>query len=167
MIFVYGFGPYKEFQDNISANVISLLPLLAGVHSHVFDTAFDRGMFEAAFELAQPNYILGLGQSRRETHLQLESIAKNLMRDTGIDPAAISSSVAESERMLRWTLPLESDCAGSKDAGSYVCNYSMWIAEEWAREHDAKSAFIHIPVAFDVQRVVDYVTSILKRVKAE
>ena len=57
-------------------------------------------------------------------------------------------------------------CEASDYPGTYVCNYSMWVAEEWALPHRAQFAFVHVPRLFDPSVAADYVHSIIKTARS-
>lgn len=164
MIFVYGFGPYDEFKGNVSASVIARLPKAIRDRSRVFRTIFDRAMFESALNEFQPTHILGLGQLRNGSKLRVEQYAQNLWAKRKGIPAPIVTPCCNSRREMRWSLPLNDSCEYGQDAGTYVCNYSMWVCDEWAGAHGAESAFLHIPVSFDVAAATRYVMEVFSSV---
>lgn len=53
----------------------------------------------------------------------------------------------------------------SYDAGVYVCNYSMYVCQEWAAKNGKKFAFIHIPRNHNTELVFSYLINVLKSVK--
>lgn len=161
MIFIYGFGPYDEFKGNISATVIANLPEAVGVSSQVFPSVFDRAIFDKSLNEFQPKYILGLGQTRRGCKLRIERYAHNVWAKRKGTPNSIVADASYHRRRMRWTLPLDESCEIGEDAGTYVCNFSMWVCDEWAEINSAVSAFLHIPVSFDVKTAVQYVESVI------
>jgi pyrrolidone-carboxylate peptidase len=66
---------------------------------------------------------------------------------------------------MKWALPLNEICEYGEDAGTYVCNFSMWVCNEWAAMHSAHSAFLHIPATFDVPMAAEYVKWVIAEVK--
>jgi pyrrolidone-carboxylate peptidase len=145
-ILLYGFGPYRQFRDNITAKIIKSLPPAKGVVRVVFRVRFDRAQFVQALERHRPDIVLGLGQSSRRT-LEIETRAANRRR-------AAKQSQARAIRKLgpRWlptTLPLNLGrrIKRSKSAGDYVCNFSMYVMlDEIRRSSSAvQFGFMHIP----------------------
>ena len=47
-ILLYGFGPYRQFRDNITARIIKSLPRQAGLKKVVFPVRFHRAQFVEA-----------------------------------------------------------------------------------------------------------------------
>jgi pyrrolidone-carboxylate peptidase len=160
MLLIYGFGPYLDFEDNITLEVIGRLPPELRRRSHVFDVVFDAAMFETRFADTQPRYLLGLGQTPHGNNLRIESRTVNAMAEPTTQPGPIDSRASEGQRPMSWRLPDDPACVVSRDAGTYVCNFSMWIAEDWARRNGAAAAFIHVPRVFDPGQAARYVESV-------
>lgn len=161
--FVYGFGAYEEFQQNITADIIKNLCPTLNHSSCIFDVNFDQKMFETALESIKPTHILGLGQSRQGEKLKLESRAINAMAKKGDTPIPIEPAAIEYIDTLSWQLPSSEICELSEDAGTYVCNYSMWVVSNWARSNNAHFAFLHIPHTFDLKTATQYVSLTLSK----
>ena len=166
MFFVYGFGPYDEFDDNITAKIIPQLALDPDDHFRIFDVVFDRTVIEEALKIAAPKFILGLGQTREGAKLRIEQRILNAMAERTLQPVTISADAGESTRDIRWKLPVAEFCEESDNPGTYVCNFSMWIAEEWALSYGAQFAFVHVPRLFDPSVAADYVRSIIKSARS-
>ena len=148
-ILIYGFGPYGDFTDNVTERILSEFPPLAEVATKIFEVRFDRRMFESHFESIQPDIILGLGQHPTSETIREERVAKNVMAERGEAPVTIDASAPETLSMsLR--LPTSEVVVETTDAGSYVCNYSMWISESYSRANSGRAAFLHIPPNIDV-----------------
>lgn len=154
-VFIYGFGPYQEFETNITADIIERLGEEKQYACQVFDVVFDRAMFEAVLDSHRPRTILGLGQSRTGETLRIEQRARNVMRDAEICP--IESSCEAEFLHLSWALPKMSFCSESEDAGDYVCNFSMWVVENWARRNKARFAFLHVPRTLASEIALSYI----------
>ena len=163
-ILIYGFGPYREFTDNITQQAIALLPQIDGVSTHVFDVRFDREMFESLFDTHHPDIILGLGQHPRSSVFRVESVAKNIMRDMAMAGPINPSGATALQTNL--DIPLLADTELTDDAGEYVCNFSMYVGMEYAISHDLKYGFLHIPKDLTAARVADYISEIISRLMA-
>jgi pyrrolidone-carboxylate peptidase len=161
-IFVYGFGPFEEFTTNISEAVIAELAVDPRLLCHVFAVRFDRQMFEIEFNRHKPQLIIGLGQCRSGDTLRWECLAVNAMRHERHGAATpIETNCGDTFLNVSLTAPQHPFCAPSNDAGSYVCNFSMWVAEQWARANEAKYGFIHIPLTLEVPPVVNAIREII------
>ena len=152
-ILVYGFGPYKNFSKNITAAVIKKLPRQRGVFKVVFPVRFSRRQFVEAIDRFAPDAILGLGQSRRK-RIEFETRALNKRRALG---ARLARSVIESgAKSLPTSLELKlgNSVNRSKNAGDYVCNFSMYVMLEYLarRNPSAKFGFLHIPYDCQLER---------------
>jgi pyrrolidone-carboxylate peptidase len=148
-VLLYGFGPYRQFRRNITASIIKSLPPARRLKRVVFTVRFDRRQFVKALERHKPDVVLGLGQSSRRT-IELEIRAANRRR-TGVK-AKVRPIRKGGPRWLPTTLNLKigGRIKRSKNAGDYVCNYSMYVMLEELRRTDAKTpfGFIHIPHDF-------------------
>lgn len=160
----FGFGPYQEFPDNITATVLAALPDAPGIHRVIFDVAFDREMFIQTLERIQPAIVIGLGQQVRSEKIQLECCARNVMSQERHLPGRPIEVGAQQQIELSLELPCEHDCERTFNAGSYVCNFSMWWIEKWCQQNEAKFAFVHVPREGSVARVVEYLERAAGRV---
>jgi pyroglutamyl-peptidase len=145
-ILLYGFGPYRQFRDNITARILELLPPQPGLMKVVFPVRFHRRQFIQALDRYKPDIVLGLGQSTRKK-IEVEMRAAN--RKRGAKNAGARPIAARGPRWLPTTLRLTLGRAvrSSKDAGDYVCNYSMYVMLDHIRRRGQKTryGFIHIP----------------------
>ncbi len=167
MIFLYGFEPFDEFEYNVSALVIARLPRYIQDKSRVFPVTFSRSMFEDALNNYRPRYVLGLGQSRGGDKLRIERYAQNTWAKRNEVSAPICLGSGNMRREMKWSLPLKEICEYGEDAGTYVCNFSMWVCDEWAAMHSAQSAFLHIPASFDVPMAAEYIEWLIAKVQRE
>jgi pyrrolidone-carboxylate peptidase len=151
-ILLYGFGPYRQFRDNITAKIIKSLPPAKGVVRVVFRVRFDRAQFVQALERHRPDIVLGLGQSSRRT-LEVETRAANRRR---ADKHSRARPIRKGgTRWLPTTLALKlgRGIKQSKNAGDYVCNYSMYIMLDHIGRDTCAAAFgfVHIPHDYDLR----------------
>src|SRR5574341_771784 len=166
-ILLYGFGPYREFRDNITARIIRSLPSQAGLKKLLFPVRFRRRQFIDALHRHRPDIILGLGQSSRK-QIEVETRARNRRRARKQDrPRPIFN---DQPKLLPTTLAIRAGrWAGmSKDAGDYVCNYSMFVLLDEIRRKEMRTrlGFIHIPHDCDHREASRYVLRILRRFHA-
>ena len=163
-ILLYGFGPYRQFRDNITARIINSLPRQAGLRKIVFPVRFSRSQFVDALNRHKPDIVLGLGQSSRR-RIEVESRARNRQRARkNSKPHPIFTAGPKS---LATTLAIQTGrwAGKSNNAGDYVCNYSMYVmlAEIARRDMRVRFGFIHIPYDYDDQSAHRFVLSVLKQ----
>jgi pyrrolidone-carboxylate peptidase len=145
-VLVYGFGPYREFRNNITETIIEALSPLPGLKTAVFPVRFNRRQFIDVLERHKPDQVIGLGQCTRD-RIELESRAINRKQTSDMRPAKpIRKSGAE---FLPTTLDIDlgSELGHSDTAGDYVCNYSMYVMLEYIGRsgRDVRFGFLHIP----------------------
>jgi pyrrolidone-carboxylate peptidase len=60
-LLLYGFGPYRQFKENITEKILKRLPAKSGVKKIVFPVWFQKRQFIEALKRHKPEVILGLG----------------------------------------------------------------------------------------------------------
>ncbi|HEX9454712.1 MAG TPA: hypothetical protein VGA27_10140 [Candidatus Binatia bacterium] len=163
-LLVYGFGPYRQFRDNITARIIKSLEKQTGVKKLVMPVRFQRRQFVELLERFQPEMILGLGQSSRR-RIEVESRAKNRRRARkGDQPRPI---FRHRPHFFPTTLTIKvgQSVGNSKNAGDFVCNYSMYVLlDEIARRaRPTRFGFVHIPHDYDEKKARRIVEQILAK----
>jgi pyrrolidone-carboxylate peptidase len=167
-ILVYGFGPYRTFSDNITARIVARLPRQAGLTKRVFPVRFHRRQFVDALMRCIPEIVLGLGQSSRH-RIEVESRGVNHRR---ADKSAPRKAIfANESKQLRTTLKIKPGRAAkiSRNAGDYVCNYSIYVLlrEIKRRKLDTRFGFIHIPHHYDEAKAFRFVREVLQQWRNE
>jgi pyroglutamyl-peptidase len=162
-VLVYGFGPYRNFTENITAQIIESLAPRPGLRKIIFPVRFHRKQFVDALRKPIPLMVLGLGQSARP-RIEVETRAINRRR---AGKASASRPItAGGEAWMPATMPLSvtRPSAKSINAGDYVCNFSMYVMlEELERqEHQGGFAFVHIPFDYDLPAACRYVERIVR-----
>ena len=142
---IYGFGPYLHFSENITQQLLESLSANKRYSKKVFDVRFDRKMFEAVLEKEKPAWVLGMGQHRRARKIHIERCARNWMIGEGF-PKGKEIRRGGPEKLWA-TLPVEKteETTITYNAGSYVCNYSMWVVGEWCEKKGVPFGFLHVP----------------------
>ncbi|HWO42434.1 MAG TPA: hypothetical protein VNO43_11585 [Candidatus Eisenbacteria bacterium] len=163
-VLVYGFGPYRHFKENITAKILKGLPSRDNLRTVIFPVRFQRKQFTEALKKHRPDVVLGLGQSSRR-RIEIETVARNRRRD---DPRGLARPIrARGPRMLPTTLDLRPGRAlgRSRDAGNYVCNYSMYVIldEIERRGLDARFGFIHVPYSYELSKAARLIGQALNR----
>ena len=161
-ILLYGFGPYRQFRDNITARIIQSFPRQSELKTVVFPVRFQRKQFVGAIERYKPDIVLGLGQSSRR-RIDVESQAANRRYTRWVyQPKRISR---RGPALLRTTLTLKMgrQAGRSTNAGDYVCNFSMYVMLDYIRRNGSKVSygFIHIPHDYDENKAARLIEKIL------
>jgi pyroglutamyl-peptidase len=167
-VLIYGFGPYRQFQDNITAKVVKSLPARVGLQCVVFPVRFHRGQFLEALRRYNPDAVLGLGQSARQ-RIEIETRAVNRQRAS--KKAQARPIRQRGPRWLQTTLKIKLGRRRvklSNDAGDYVCNFSMYVMLEQIRRAQAsiEFGFMHIPHDADLGQARRLVRRVLRNLRA-
>jgi pyroglutamyl-peptidase len=165
-ILVTGFGPFPGAPDNPTGPLVRALGRKgwsgATVKSHVFATryqAVDRAL-PRLLTTFKPDAIVMFGLATRSRKIRVETLARNRIshhpdaggftrRPCAIDPAShrnlpVRAPAAALLRAVKRTgLPVRL----SRNAGDYLCNYTLWHATcATADQNGPKlAAFIHVP----------------------
>ena len=163
-ILVYGFGPYRQFRDNITARIVKSLPRQAGLKKIIFPVRFQRRQFIDVLDRYKPQVILGLGQSSR-SQIEVETCARNRRRVSKLAPPR--PICKDKPKLLPTTLPIRPGrvSGSSNNAGDYVCNYSMYVLLEEIDRRRMRTlfGFIHIPHDCDVRKANRSVERVLRQ----
>jgi pyroglutamyl-peptidase len=166
-ILMYGFGPYKQYKSNITRHIVSKLPVSGNLKKIVFPVRFDRKQFIDAVREHRPDFILGLGQCSGGRSMRIERRAVNLKR--GDKKERARPIVRGGAKRLAITLRLEQSAFGksakiSRDAGDYVCNFSMYVILDYLRRHrpNARFGFVHVPYDYNPNHAVKFVRKVLR-----
>jgi pyrrolidone-carboxylate peptidase len=150
-ILVYGFGVYRNFKDNVTEKIIRQLPRRRQLNKIIFSVKFRRRQFIDAVRAHEPEVILGLGQCSRGRRLRIERRAVNKRRNHQREKA--KPIVRGGPRQHYTTLKLSINPAArlSRNAGDYVCNYSMYVILDYLkrRRRPIRFGFVHIPHDYD------------------
>ena len=161
-VLLYGFGPYRRFTENITAEIIGSLPARPGLGKIVFPVRFQRRQFVEALKNPMLLMVVGLGQSTRP-RIEVETRAINRRRSS--KTSAPRPITAGGEAWLPATMPLSvtRPSAKSINAGDYVCNFSMYVMLEELERQDLNSlfGFVHIPFDHDLRAACRFVEGIV------
>lgn len=163
-LLIYGFGPYKQFKENITARVLKKLPEKKGVKKVIFPVRFQQRQFIEALKKHKPEVVLGLGQTSRGTRLKIERRAVNRRRENKNEKTR--PICPGGARWLSTTLRLTggSQARQSNNAGDYVCNYSMYVILDYLRHRGipARFGFIHMPHDYNLRSARRYVLNLVR-----
>ncbi len=164
---IYGFGPYRQFRDNVTEKILRQMPRRRWLRRIVFPVRFHRKQFVAAVEATRPDIILGLGQCSRGRYLRSESQALNRRRNSKKEKAR--PIVAGGRRRLLTDLRLACGRQGrlSDNAGDFVCNYSMYLILDFLRRRglSTRYGFVHIPHSYNVKKAARLLTRAIDKIK--
>jgi pyroglutamyl-peptidase len=164
-ILLYGFGPYRHFSANITATIVKAVPRQPGLRKLVFPVRFDRGQFIGALKKHRPDIVVGLGQSSRR-QIEIEARAANRRRASKQELARPIRR--NGPRWLATTLTLKLGRGSrSRNAGDYVCNYSMYVVLEHIKRNRLGTVFgfVHIPYDYDARKAANLVDNVLRKLR--
>ncbi len=163
-ILIYGFGPYLNFENNITQRIVEALKAVSfkdfEVQLKTFDVKFSQAMFLREVKQFKPDYVLGMGQHPRARRIRIERRGVNLKNN----PQEDSQPIKESGQAALHTSLKVSPCEGSTvtyDAGTYVCNFSMYTFESNALKFGYRYAFFHMPRNLEVSDGVQFILRVL------
>lgn len=167
-LLVYGFGPYREFRDNITEKILRKFPQRSGLKKIVFPVRFHKVQFISAVKKHKPDVILGLGQCSRGRRLRIETQATNRRRN---NPNGKGRPIITREPLrLRTDLKMALGPQGkaSNKAGDYVCNYSMYVILDFIKRRrlPIRFGFIHIPQKYDDKKAMRLLEKAIGKIKA-
>jgi pyroglutamyl-peptidase len=169
-VLITGFEPFPGAPYNPTQPLVARLtrlrrPALADVElkGHIFPvtySAVDRQL-PKLLEKHRPQALLMFGLAARTSWIRIESRARNAV--TTLWPDADHTRVRKGSiadgteammfgphtaRLLQAALATGVDARGSRDAGSYLCNYLSWRAIEAVNSDKGPrvAAFIHVPL---------------------
>ena len=169
-ILITGFGPFPGAPFNPTMPLVKRLmqlrrPAFADVEltGHIFHVTYATVDRELPRLVAKhrPQALLMFGLADRTTHVRIETRARNAVTtrfpDADRNHARKGSIVGGADAMmfgphtaklLRAAVGTGVDARASRDAGSYLCNYLSWRANEAVEAKDGPrlAAFVHIPL---------------------
>lgn len=166
-LLIYGFGPYKQFKENITAKILRRLPARKGVKKVVFPARFQKRQFIEALKTHKPEAILGLGQTSRSKRIKIERRAVNRRRENKGEQARPIRAGGRKwlATSLRWNRGRQAWI--SHDAGDYVCNYSMYVILDHVKRHrlPTRFGFIHIPYDYNLARARHFFLKVVREIR--
>jgi pyroglutamyl-peptidase len=160
---IYGFGPYQKYTTNITETVVRRLPRTKGLYRIVFPVRFRKRQFVEAVQKFRPDVILGLGQCSTGRLLRIEMSALNRRRNPTV--GTVKEIVPNGMPRLATSLKLKlgRSAKASKDAGDYVCNYSMYVILDYIKRRNLPTlyGFMHVPHSYDAELAVRLVQRVI------
>lgn len=150
-LLVTGFGPFLDVEDNPSA----ILARGSGLPHRTLEVSFQAvDEFWASEELSDYDAVLMLGVAGKSERMRVETTAQNRIGATPDvlgcvhGPAQIDPTGPPQLGATLWhsaDVWQEEEWEISVDAGSYLCNYSLYTGLR--RRLDLKIGFLHVPPA--------------------
>jgi len=155
-ILIYGFKPYKHFQENITEKIIRKISNRAYLKKAIFPVKFERDYFLKRIKRIKPAVILGLGQNPRGRKIGIERKAINSKQYNKERPEIIYKNKPK-HYFVNLKLKKDKNSWISYDAGKQVCNFSMYIISDFLKNKRAEFAFLHIPKNYNLKRAIRFV----------
>jgi pyrrolidone-carboxylate peptidase len=152
---IYGFKPYHLFSENVTEQIVREFPYAADINKHVFEVEFNYEKFSSIFDKYSADLIIGMGQHPRARKLRIERKAVNRYQIDNNEFHMIRERGPES-LYTNHKLPALEGITVTYDAGSYVCNFSMYLMCEHAIRNNVKFAFLHVPINFEKKFLISY-----------
>jgi len=164
-ILLYGFGPHRQFSDNVTERILRRIAKRRGLTTVVFPIKFDRSQFVRAVTKHSPEWIVGLGQCSRGRLLRIETRAMNKRRHSKREKARPIVPRGAVKLFTNLRPELGRDARQSRNAGAYVCNFSLYVILETLRRRrlGTRCGFIHIPYDYDPGKAARLVDGALGR----
>jgi pyroglutamyl-peptidase len=168
-LLVYGFGPYRNFRDNVTASIVRVLPKQRSVKTIVFPVRFHKAQFIGVVKRFKPDVILGLGQCSKGRLLRIETRAVNHRRSNKKVRATAIVPGGAGKLFTTLRLGKMSGARMSRNAGDYVCNYSMYVILDYVktRRLPIRFGFVHVPHTYNRYQAALFVTKAIKKLSAQ
>ena len=167
-ILIYGFGVYQNFEENVTEKIIRRWPRRRQLSKMIFPVKFHRRQFIDAVRKHDPEVILGLGQCSCGRRLKIERRAVNRRRNDRREKA--KPIVRGGPRQLPTSLKFNLGPAArdSRNAGDYVCNYSMYVILDYVKRRrlPMRFGFVHVPHDYDPRKAMRILVKAVDRIEA-
>jgi pyroglutamyl-peptidase len=162
---LYGFGPYRQFTDNVTERILRRIPERRGLAKIIFPVKFNRSQFTRAVTEYKPQWIVGLGQCSRGRLLRIETRTLNRRRNSKQEKARPIAPRGAPKLFTDLRLDLGRQARRSRNAGDYVCNFSIYVILETLRRQRlaTRCGFIHVPHNYDAAKAAKLIGKALKR----
>ncbi len=166
-LLIYGFGPYDKFQQNVTENILVRLPKRRTLRKVVFSVRFHKNQFLNAIKNYKPDVILGLGQCSRGRLLRIETRAANKMWKDKRESTKPILAGGAGRLFTNLKLKAGREARSSNDAGSFVCNYSMYVMLDYLKRRrlNVPFGFIHIPHRYDPRKAVGVLVKLIGEIE--
>lgn len=162
-VLLYAFTSFGKYNKNISAEVLRGILDNENLKKVVLGVKFDVKAILNKLDIDgfKPDVIIGMGQYPKGDKIRIETLAKNIKRSKSIEASEIIPGAPET---LSTTLGIEPNEISeiTTNAGTYVCNFSMYVILNKLQDTDTKFAFLHIPKDLDESEVINFIKLILE-----
>jgi pyrrolidone-carboxylate peptidase len=160
---IYGFMPYKEWKNNITEKIVKKVKG-KNLVKVVFPVRFEKRVFLDKIRRSKPDIIIGLGQHPRGKKIRIERKAMNTWAHSKQEePRKISKG--PKHYFLTAKLKKNKYSWISYNAGSYVCNFSMYIISDFIKNKKIRFAFIHISKEYRADKAAKFVENKIKELQ--
>lgn len=150
-VLIYGFKPYLVYSENVTEDIIEEINSRKIGRGIILDVEFDRDLFTRPIKQHRPSIVIGLGQHPRARKIRIERRARNWQEGPNKNGSKIDKAGPDYQ-YVSLKLPGNEQTTTTYDAGNYVCNFSMYVANEEAKKVGATYAFLHVPRKADPER---------------
>ncbi|MBZ9572159.1 hypothetical protein KJA15_02420 [Patescibacteria group bacterium] len=154
-LLIYGFGPYKEYEENITEKIIRKVKNRKNLKKIIFLVSFKKNQYLEKIREYKPDIIFGLGQCSRGKKIRIERKAINLKKEN--KKRRTISKNKPKHLFLNLKFKEDKHSYISYNAGKYFCNFSMYVIAEFCKGKSIKFAFFHIPKDFNLNRAVKFI----------
>jgi len=148
-VFIYGFKPFASFNINISEKIINLIKPVKNLNKYVFPVEFNKTVFIDTIKSINPDIIIGTGMCKRGSKIRIEKKAVNIMKNLKSETFKKINPDFSTTYCYKTTFKIKTTQYSrySYNAGTYVCNFSMFVILEYINKlkKNIKFAFLHIP----------------------
>lgn len=162
-ILISGLKPFLSYKENITEKIANNFKGRKDIKTIVFPVRFDKKIFSSAINAYKTDVVLGLGMCPDGMQIRIERRAKNLKNGRGRELVKINNNGPQ-RLLVNLRLKSDKNSKVSYDAGSYVCNYYMYVASEIAEKENIKFAFLHIPEKYDIKKANNFIESKIREI---
>lgn len=163
-VLVTGFEPFHKASANPTKEIVQILESekIPGLTTFVLPVEFGKSskLLIDLIEKQKPEIVIALGQAEGRSQITPEKIAINLdnarIPDNAGNSPVNQSIVSGGADGLFSTLPIDSyveklkqadiPASISYSAGTYVCNHLFYALQNYCKDKEIQSGFIHVPL---------------------
>ena len=166
-ILIFGFEPFKNYDENISQKIINKIKEKE-VITVILPVVFEKKYILKAIEKYNPDIIIGLGQRKGGRILEVERKTKNVFQKNKnrgkINPLGPKEYLLNLKLKKR---PQESKI--DYHSGDYVCNFTRYVIMDFIKKKKLKTKFlfIHIPKNYNIQKGIKNLKEIISQIKKQ
>lgn len=167
-ILIFGFKPYFKYKKNISEEVVKKLVLddKIQVKKNYFAKQSAVKKILNDIKKYRPDVVVGLGQTSRDGRIRIEKRAKNYFKPLNRASGAEIKRGGKKYYFTNLKLKKMPQMVVSYDAGTYACNFTMYLILNFLERgrRKIKFGFLHIPLDSDVIKTTEIVSEMIKTI---